>query len=80
MSTTLSLRIPQETLEQLGQLAQATGKSRNFLAVQAMRDFIAREAWQVAEIRQALKEADAGDFASDTEITELDAKWGYRAG
>jgi predicted transcriptional regulator len=80
MNTTLSLRIPTETLKQLGQLAEATGKSRNFIAVQAMQDFIEREAWQVAEIMQALKEADAGDFASDEEIAALDAKWGYRAG
>jgi predicted transcriptional regulator len=80
MNTTLSLRVPKETLEQLGQLAEATGKSRNFLAVQAMQDFIEREAWQVAEIMQALKEADAGDFASDDEVAALDAKWGYRAG
>lgn len=80
MKTTLSLRIPEETIEQLGQLAEATGKSRNFLAVQAMQDFIAREAWQVEQIRQSIKEADAGDFASDEEMAALDAKWGYRAG
>jgi len=80
MNTTLSLRVPAKTLEQLGQLAEVTGKSRNFLAVQAMQDFIEREAWQVAEIMQALKEAGAGEFASDEEIAALDAKWGYRAG
>ena len=80
MNTTISLRVPKETIEQLGQLAEATGKSRNFIAVQAMQDFIAREAWQVAEILQAIKEADAGDFASDEEIAALDSKWGYRAG
>jgi len=79
MTATLSLRVPKETIELLGQLAEATGKSRNFLAVQAMQDFIAREAWQVAEILQALKEADAGDFATDKEIAALDAKWKYRA-
>ena len=80
MNMTLSLRVPQETMEQLGQLAEATGKSRNFIAVQAMQDFIAREAWQVAEIKKGLLEADAGDFVADEEMTALDAKWGYRAG
>ena len=80
MNSTLSFRVPKETIEQLGQLAKATGKSRNFLAVQAMQDFIAREAWQVEQIMQALKEADAGGFASDEEMAALDAKWRYRAG
>ena len=79
MSATLSLRVPQETIEQLGQLAEATGKSRNFIAVQAMKDFIRREAWQVAEIQQAIKEADAGLFATDEDMQALDVKWGFNA-
>ncbi|MCL1939639.1 MAG: hypothetical protein FWG04_03130 [Desulfovibrionaceae bacterium] len=80
MNMTLSLRVPQNVLEQLGLLADATGKSRNFLAVQAMQDFIEREAWQVAEIQQAIKEADAGDFATDEEVQAIKAKWSSNAG
>jgi predicted transcriptional regulator len=79
MNTTLSLRVPTKTVEQLGQLAEATGKSRNFIAVQAMQDFIEREAWQVAEIMQALKEADAGEFATDEEVQAIKAKWSSNA-
>lgn len=79
MNTTLSLRVPQNMIEQLGLLADATGKSRNFLAVQAMKDFIEREAWQVAEIQEAIKEADAGDFATDEEVRTIKAKWSSHA-
>ena len=79
MTTTVSLRIPSDLAQQLAMLAEATGRSRTFIAIQAMRDFLEREAWQVAEIQQALKEADAGDFATDAEMTALDAKWGYNA-
>lgn len=79
MNTTLSLRVPQNMLEQLRLLADATGKSRNFLAVQAMKDFIEREAWQVAEIQQAIKEADAGDFATEEEVQAIKAKWSSNA-
>lgn len=75
---TLSLRVPQAVIEQLGLLADATGKSRNFIAVQAMQDFIEREAWQVAEIQQAIKEADAGDFATDEEVQAVFKKWGRK--
>lgn len=75
---TLSLRVPQAVIEQLGLLADATGKSRNFIAVQAMQDFIEREAWQVAEIQQAIKEADAGDFATDEEVQAIFKKWGRK--
>lgn len=76
---TFSLRVPQAVVEQLGVLAEATGRSRNFLAVQAMQDFIDRESWQISEIKQALIEADAGDFATDEEMVAMDAKWGYNA-
>lgn len=79
MQTSMSLRLPKELAVQLGELAQATGRSKSYLAVQALQDFINREAWQVAEIQQALKEADDGDFATDEEMQNLDKKWDYRA-
>ena len=37
------------------------------------------EAWQVAEIKKAVQEADAGDFATDTEVDAALAKWGVNA-
>jgi predicted transcriptional regulator len=80
MSATLSLRVPQNIVDQLGLLAEATGKSRNFVAVQAMQDFIEREAWQVREIQEAIKEAEAGDFATDEEVEAIRAKWSSNAG
>ena len=78
--TSMSMRLPTELANQLGALAEATGRTKSFLAVQAIRDFVEREAWQVAEIKKALEEADAGDFATDEEVAALDAKWGHRAG
>lgn len=79
MQTSMSLRLPKELAVQLGELAQATGRTKSFLVVQALQDFIDREAWQVAEIQQAIREADAGDFATDEEMRALDEKWDCRA-
>ena len=78
--TSMSMRLPTELSNRLGALAEATGRTKSFLAVQAIQDFVEREAWQVAEIKRALEEADAGDFATDEEVATLDAKWGHRAG
>lgn len=75
----LSLRLPDELAAQLVFLAEATGRTKTFLAVRAIKDFVDREAWQMAEIQKGLAEADAGDFATDGEMRELDAKWGYNA-
>lgn len=79
MQTSMSMRLPKKLAEQLGALAESTGRSRSFLAVQALQDFVEREAWQLAEIHKALAEADAGDFATDDEMKALDAKWGRHA-
>ena len=69
--TSMSMRLPDELATQLGALAEATGRTKSFLAVQAIQDFVEREAWQVAEIKQALLEAEAGDFAADEEMATL---------
>ena len=76
----MSMRLPDELSEQLDALAVATGRSKSFLAGQAIRDFIERESWQIAEISQAMQEADAGDFASDDELNAVSAKWNNNAG
>lgn len=76
----MSMRLPDELSDQLDALAAATGRSKSFLAGQAIRDFIERESWQIAEITQAIKEADAGDFASDDELNAISAKWNNNAG
>ena len=37
--------------------------------------FIDLNEWQIAEIKTALKEADAGDFASEKEVQAVMRKW-----
>ncbi len=76
----MSIRLPDELTGQLDALAVATGRTKSFLAGQAIRDFLDREAWQIAEIQQAISEADAGDFASEAELNAISAKWRRNAG
>jgi len=75
----MSLRLPDEMADTLASLAKATGRSKSFLAIDALRDYLAREAWQIAEIQRALEEADAGDFATDEEVEATFRKWGADA-
>ena len=80
MSTTMTIRLDDDLREQLDQLATATQRSKSFLASEAIREFIELNAWQVQEIQQAVKEADAGEFASASEVKHTFAKWGADAG
>lgn len=38
-------------------------------------DSTERRKWQIAQTRAALREADAGDFATDEEVAALARKW-----
>jgi len=76
----MTIRLDDELKEQLERLAAATRRSKSFIATEAIREFIELNEWQVNEIQQALEEADASDFASESEIKQTFAKWGVDAG
>ncbi len=75
MSTTMTIRLEDEVRDRLDRLAEATQRSKSFLAAEAIRAFVETNEWQIGEIRTALREADAGDFASDKEVAALSKKW-----
>ena len=80
MSTTMTIRLEVEVRDRLDQLAEATRRSKSFLAAEAIRAFVENNEWQIREIRAALREADAGDFASDKDVAALSRKWQVNAG
>ncbi|WP_152225425.1 CopG family ribbon-helix-helix protein [Pseudomonas sp. SCB32] len=75
----MSLRLSDDQSETLAKLAHATGRSKNFLAAQALEEYLVRESWQIGEILEAIVEADAGDFASDAEVKAILDKWTHDA-
>ena len=74
-SAVLTLRVNNETKDKLDKLASATHRSKSFLAAEAINRYLEIEALQIAEIEQAMIEADKGDFASDEQVTALAAKY-----
>ncbi len=75
MSTTMTIRIDEHTKNQLGKLAESSKRSKSFLAAEAIKTYIELNEWQMQEIEAALIEADAGHFASDTEVQAVIEKW-----
>jgi RHH-type rel operon transcriptional repressor/antitoxin RelB len=59
----------------LDRLAQREGKDAAELAAAAVADYVALEAEHFAEIEAALREAEAGDFATDAEVAAVFARW-----
>lgn len=79
MSSTMTIRLEDDTKDRLDKLAEATQRSRSFLAAEAIRDYVELNEWQVGEIREALKEADRGEFATDAEVKRFFDGWRKRA-
>ena len=74
-TSVLTLRIPEEIKAKLDQLAQATHRSRSFLAEEAIARYIDLEAWQIGEIESSIQEADQGDFANPSDVANLLKKY-----
>jgi predicted transcriptional regulator len=80
MSTTISMRVDEELVHQLDLLATAMGRSRTYVVSEAIQAYVREQAWQVREIQDALREADAGDFANEEEVDSVLSKWSAHAG
>jgi len=80
MSTTMTIRLEPGLKGRLDQLAEATNRSKSFLAAEAIRDFIELNEWQIQEIKEAIKEADNGEFATDQAVNRTLHKWDVNAG
>lgn len=75
-STTMTIRLEPELKSRLDKLSAVTHRSKSFLAAEAVREFIELNEWQIEEIKRAVKEADAGDFASNQQAQAVFNKWG----
>ena len=78
-STTMTIRLEPELKTRLDKLSKTTHLSKSFLAAEAVREFIELNEWQIQELKAAIKEADANDFASDQEVDAVFNKWSANA-
>ena len=73
--TAFTVRVLEDTAEKLDELAIKMDRSRSFLAAKAIEEFVAREAWQLAEIEAGLAEANRGEFASEEDVEQVIGKY-----
>ena len=74
-TATMTVRLPVELKRRLDRLAGATERSKSWLAVDAIRSYLELQEWQIREIEAGIKEADAGEFATDAEVEAVMSKW-----
>jgi len=74
-TTTITVRMPASMKDQLEELARATSRQRTYLALEAIRKYLEVEAWQIAQIGEAIRRADAGEFATDEQVAAVREKF-----
>jgi predicted transcriptional regulator len=75
MSTTLSLRLPNEIKEQIEDLAKISHRRKSDMLLGWINEKLELERWQIEEINKGMAEADAGLFASEEDRQALRKKW-----
>ena len=75
-STTLTVRIDAAAKERLEKLAKSTGRSRSFLAADAINQYLEVNEWQVAGIKQAIASLDRGEAIAHEQVKDWVTSWG----
>jgi predicted transcriptional regulator len=75
-SATLSIRVRQSVKTRLEKLAKTTGRSRAFLAAEAIDEYLDVNEWQVAGIHKAMASLDSGGGVPHERVIDWIASWG----
>ncbi len=76
----MTIRLDDDVRHRLEDLADATKRSKSVLVAEAIRAYVDDNEWQIGEVQSALREADAGDFASEKKVAAVARKWKPSAG
>lgn len=71
----MTIRLDDGIKKRLDVLAEATHRTKSFLAAEAIQSYVELNEWQIQEILAAIEEADRGEFASDEEVNSVFDKW-----
>jgi len=75
-SATLSIRLKSETKRRLARLAEASGRSSNFLISDAVETYVADQERMLAEIRQADRQVKSGHYVRHQDMKAWLLSWG----
>lgn len=73
---TFTVRVPPELVDRLNLITETTDRSKAYVGVQALREYITREADFIESVKEGLAEAERGEFASDEQVAATFAKYG----
>jgi RHH-type rel operon transcriptional repressor/antitoxin RelB len=75
-STTFTVRVESDVKKRLEKLAKSTGRSRSFLAAEALSEYLDVNEWQVSGITKALASLDRGGSVPHDQVKAWVNSWG----
>ena len=78
-SATFTVRVDSAAKKRLEKLAKSTGRSRSFLAAEAINEYLAVNEWQVAGVKQAIASLDQGEGVAHEDVKAWVDSWGTHA-
>lgn len=75
-STTFTVRVETNVKKRLERLAKSTGRSRSFLAAEAINEYLDINEWQVGGIKHAIASLDRGEGISHESVKNWVDSWG----
>ena len=74
-SATFTVRVDSAAKKRLEKLAKSTGRSRSFLAAEAINEYLDVNEWQVAGITQAIASLDRGEGIPHDQVKDWITSW-----
>ena len=74
VARTLNVRLPEDLYNQIEELARATARTKSYLTIDALSDYVQRESWQIRDIHEGIREADADEFATEDQVEAVFAR------
>jgi predicted transcriptional regulator len=71
----VTFRLDAEKRSELDAVAKALDRDRSYVLNEAVGAYLEVQRWQLAHIREGIRQADAGEFASDDEVDAAFARW-----
>ena len=75
----VSLRLPGELKDRIERYALLTGRSKSFVAMEALAEYLDWRLPQMQDLEQAVAAADRGEFATDAEVAAVFTRYGVQA-
>lgn len=74
-STTFTVRVEPEIKKRLEKLAKSTGRTRSFLAAEALNEYLDVNEWRIGGIKQAVASLDRGEGVAHKEVKDWIGSW-----